>query len=75
VTALRIIGVRHHSPACARLVRQVIAQVRPWAVLIEGPSDMNARLGELLLPHALPIAVYSYYLPRASTEATQARGR
>jgi hypothetical protein len=60
---LRIVGVRHHSPACARLVRHVIAEARPWAVLIEGPSDMNARLDELRLPHTLPIAVYSYYLP------------
>ena len=60
---LRIIGVRHHSPACARLVRHVIEVARPWAVLIEGPSDMNARLGELLLPHTPPVAVYSYFLP------------
>jgi hypothetical protein len=71
VAQLRIIGVRHHSPACARLVRHVIVKARPWAVLIEGPSDMNARLNELLLPHTLPIAVYSYSLP---TDHAQAHG-
>lgn len=71
---LRIIGVRHHSPACARLVRHVIAETKPWAVLIEGPSDMNARQAELLRPHTLPIAIYSYYLPRPSTTAAYARG-
>lgn len=74
MSQLRIIGVRHHSPACARLVRHVIAQAKPWAVLIEGPSDMNARLGELLRPHTLPIAVYSYYLPQPSASAVYARG-
>lgn len=68
MSQLRIVGVRHHSPACARVVRHVIAETRPWAVLIEGPSDMNARLGELSLPHTMPIAVYSYYLPRDQAE-------
>jgi len=57
---VRIIGVRHHSPACARLVAQTLAEEKPFAVLIEGPSDFNHRLGELLLEHALPIALYSY---------------
>lgn len=67
MATLRIVGVRHHSPACARLVRHVIAAARPWAVLIEGPADMNPRLDELRLPHTLPIAVYSYYLPTGET--------
>ncbi|WP_157604845.1 DUF5682 family protein [Rhizobacter sp. Root1238] len=57
---VRVIGVRHHSPACARLVAQAIAHERPQAVLIEGPSDFNPRLGELLLDHELPLALYSY---------------
>lgn len=56
----RLIGIRHHSPACARLVAHAIASDRPAAVLIEGPADFNARLDELLLPHTLPIALYSY---------------
>ncbi len=55
-----IIGIRHHSPACARLVAHVIAREQPAAVLIEGPCDFNARMGELLLPHQLPVALYSY---------------
>jgi hypothetical protein len=58
--ALEIVGVRHHSPACARLVEATIRERRPRFVLIEGPSDMNARLDELLLDHALPFAVFSY---------------
>src|SRR5436190_15808013 len=52
--------VRHHSPAAARLVRQLIDRLRPGSVLIESPSDFNDRLDELALPHQPPIAIYSY---------------
>lgn len=52
--------VRHHSPAAARLVVQLARTLHPAAVLVEGPSDYNARLDELALPHELPIAIYSY---------------
>lgn len=58
---LHVVGVRHHSPACARLVRHTIRTERPRHVLIEGPCDFNARLGELSLGHALPIAIFTYY--------------
>lgn len=57
---MRILGVRHHSPACAGLVKRVIADSRPAWVLIEGPADFNDRLDELALHHELPIAIYSY---------------
>jgi DNA-binding LacI/PurR family transcriptional regulator len=52
--------VRHHSPAAARLLRQLIHDRQPAAILIEGPSNFNDRLHELFLPHKLPIAIYSY---------------
>ncbi|MFE4331776.1 DUF5682 family protein [Streptomyces sp. NPDC056831] len=55
------LGVRHHSPACARLVERTIEELRPAQVLIEGPSEMNGRLDELLLGHELPVAVFSHY--------------
>ncbi|MER5909144.1 DUF5682 family protein [Streptomyces sp. NPDC001982] len=55
------IGVRHHSPACARLVSEAIRALRPAYVLVEGPADMNTRLDELLLGHRLPVAVFSHY--------------
>ncbi|MEU4558258.1 DUF5682 family protein [Actinoplanes sp. NPDC023936] len=59
--SLTVLGVRHHSPACARLVGETIAALRPAYVLIEGPADMNDRIGELLLGHELPVAVYTSY--------------
>lgn len=55
------IGVRHHSPACARLVAETIEGLRPAYVLVEGPADMNGRLDELLLGHELPVAVFTTY--------------
>src|SRR2546428_13376438 len=55
-----LLAVRHHSPACARMVRDTIAAMRPVAVLIEGPADFNERIGELFLGHSPPIAIYSY---------------
>jgi hypothetical protein len=55
-----LLPVRHHSPACARMVREAIARARPAAVLIEGPADFNGRIEELYLPHRPPISIYSY---------------
>jgi hypothetical protein len=55
------LGVRHHSPACARLVADTIHAVRPAYVLVEGPAEMNHRMDELLLGHELPIAVHTSY--------------
>lgn len=58
--AVRVLGVRHHSPACARLVDAVIRDWQPTAVCIEGPADFSPRIGELLLEHTLPLAVFSF---------------
>ena len=58
---IAFVGVRHHSPACARLVRRLIRRLRPAHVLVEGPADFSDRIGELLLGHDLPIAIYSHY--------------
>ncbi|AGL13698.1 DUF5682 family protein [Actinoplanes sp. N902-109] len=59
--AVTFIGVRHHSPACARVVAATIDELRPAYVLIEGPADLNGRIDELLLGHELPIAVFTSY--------------
>ncbi|EMI16333.1 hypothetical protein RMSM_06737 [Rhodopirellula maiorica SM1] len=64
--------VRHHSPACAMLVAQLIDSLKPTAVLIEGPSDYNAHLDELRLEHQLPIAIYSYFRAGVPAKKDQA---
>ncbi|NKE60155.1 hypothetical protein FXN61_26480 [Lentzea sp. PSKA42] len=60
------VGVRHHSPACARLVADTIRTQQPAYVLIEGPADFNERIDELLLGHELPVALFSYSDEHAS---------
>ncbi|MGW8389398.1 DUF5682 family protein [Pseudoduganella sp. HUAS MS19] len=65
-----IIGVRHHSPACARLVAHKIRCVRPAYVLIEGPADFNDKLEQLYLPHKLPLAIYSFLSSEAGHRAS-----
>ncbi|XVS66458.1 DUF5682 family protein [Actinosynnema sp. CA-299493] len=60
------VGVRHHSPACARLVAATIEEQRPAYVLVEGPADFNGRIDELLLGHELPVALFSYSDEHAS---------
>ncbi|MFD0906046.1 DUF5682 family protein, partial [Actinomadura sediminis] len=59
--AVTFVGVRHHSPACARLVRETIERLRPAHVLVEGPVDFTGRLDELLLGHEPPVAIFSYH--------------
>ncbi|UJW31148.1 DUF5682 family protein [Saccharothrix sp. AJ9571] len=69
---MHIVGVRHHSPACARLVRETIAAHRPAHVLIEGPADFTGRIGELLLGHTPPLAIFSYVRDAARTRLSWA---
>lgn len=64
------VGVRHHSPACARLVRRVIAELQPAHVLVEGPADMNERMDEVLLGHELPVAVFTSYRDQFRSHAS-----
>lgn len=39
--AVCFVPIRHHSPACALALRALLNEVRPAAVLIEGPDDLN----------------------------------
>ncbi|MGW5192457.1 DUF5682 family protein [Kribbella sp. NPDC004138] len=58
---LVVVPVRHHSPACALLVRRLIEEHRPCQVLVEGPRAFTALIP--LLTHAdaeMPLAVYTY---------------
>lgn len=46
--------IRHHSPACAWAVRQLIREVKPAHVLIEGPVDFDQHIDVLLDPETRP---------------------
>ena len=57
--------VRHHSPACAWHVQQLLRAVRPAAVLIEGPRNATPLVP--LLGHeqtSMPVAIYATYVRR-----------
>jgi hypothetical protein len=57
--------VRHHSPACAWHVERLVREMRPDAVLIEGPRDASPLVP--LLAHAetrMPVAIYATYVRR-----------
>jgi propanediol dehydratase small subunit len=54
--------VRHHSPACAWYVQQVIETLRPDAVLVEGPRDALQLLPFLADERTRPpVAIYTTY--------------
>ncbi len=50
--------VRHHSPACALALRHMLRELKPAAVLIEGPDDLNPLLPLLCEPQTkAPVAL------------------
>ena len=54
--------VRHHSPACARHLEQVIARYNPQCILVEGPENANDLLPVLTNPDTrAPVALYYAY--------------
>lgn len=55
------LGVRHHSPACARQLLALVEQIRPSLVLIEGPHDFNPQI-ELLFSKSIrtPVALFTF---------------
>ncbi|MBB6121808.1 DUF5682 family protein [Nocardiopsis algeriensis] len=55
-SGLHVLGVRHHGPGSARAVRAALEEIKPDAVLIEGPPEADALIplvGELEPPVAL----------------------
>ena len=57
--------VRHHSPACAWHIDRLIRDVKPGAVLIEGPRDASPLLPLILHKKTrFPVAIYTTYVQR-----------
>jgi hypothetical protein len=64
--------VRHHSPACAWHADRLMRQLRPDAVLIEGPRNANALLPLLTHPATrTPVALYLTYIDRTEEPASR----
>ncbi len=59
---IKLLPVRHHSPACAWQVQRIIRQWQPQAVLIEGPDTACCLIPAMLDPGTrAPFAVYYSY--------------
>src|SRR5215472_356657 len=60
-TAPHIFGVRHLSPSAAWHLRQLLDEVRPRLVLIEGSDDADDLIPHIVSPKStLPIAILAY---------------
>lgn len=58
---VHIFGVRHLSPAGAKHLLDVMEQVRPTAVLIEGPQDASPEIRHLTNPNTKPpVAILAF---------------
>ncbi|RJF87574.1 hypothetical protein D3874_11535 [Oleomonas cavernae] len=56
-----LFGIRHHGPGSARRLVEALDQLRPQAVLIEGPADASDLLPMLADPDmATPVALLTY---------------
>jgi hypothetical protein len=61
--------VRHHSPACARQLQNLMADYRPDLVLIEGPADATPLIPFLQdTTTRPPVAIYSYFVDAANRQ-------
>ena len=54
VAGVHLLPIRHHSPACAAAPARLIDEVRPAAILIEGPLHYDALLSDLQHPDTTP---------------------
>src|SRR5215467_7495295 len=55
--------IRHHSPACAWHVGQLIRELRPAVVLVEGPSGFTPLIPTILDPATKPpVAIYTHFV-------------
>ena len=56
-----LFGIRHHGPGSARRLVEALDDLKPEAVLIEGPADASDLLPMLADPDMLtPVALLTY---------------
>src|ERR1700754_2392072 len=55
--------IRHHSPACAWHVARLIRELRPAAILVEGPNSFTQFIPTILDRNTrAPIAIYTHFI-------------
>lgn len=71
---LIVFPVRHHSPACSWHLQRLLAEVRPSAVLVEGPRSFTPLIPQLVHPDArMPLAIYTYAVFKAQADEVPPR--
>src|SRR3954466_4553442 len=60
---VHLFGIRHHGPGSARSVRRALEELRPDAVLVEGPPDADGGLPLLASEGMRPPVALLVYLP------------
>jgi hypothetical protein len=68
-TTPTIFGIRHHGPGSARSLRAALEQLRPDAILVEGPPDAAEVLPLLIHPDMRPPVALLIYAPEAPRRA------
>ena len=62
--------LRHHSPACAWHVAQIIRQEQPATILVEGPESFTPLIPLILHEKTrAPFAVYTHYVHKFSANS------
>lgn len=70
MTAVHVLGIRHHGPGSARAVVAELERLRPQVVLIEGPADATELLAHVAEPDLQPpVALLGYAANDPSTSA------
>ncbi len=71
---LIVFPVRHHSPACAWQLRQLLARTPVSVVLVEGPRSFTRLIPQLTHAQArMPLAIYGYCVFKAQGDAPARR--
>jgi hypothetical protein len=66
---VRVFGIRHHGPGCARALRSALETMAPDVVLVEGPPDANEVLPLLGDTEMSPPVALLIYRPDAPAHA------
>jgi len=66
---VHVLGIRHHGPGSARSLLAALENLRPDALLIEGPPEGESILGAVLHPELRPPVAMLAYVPQEPRRA------
>ena len=73
---LRLFGIRHHGPGCARSLKLALQAYQPDCVLVEGPPDANDVIGVVANENTKPpVALLAYTSDSFSTKVEKGQSK